>query len=370
MAGPNLEQILGLPRLTKLIQETTTGLPQEKILGERLPGVLSSTEDVIGNSALATLTKGQRKVMKRVSYNSPPISANLETIGQRPFIFASAAEVVTLDPNTVQNLRAWDSFEYQEKGAAEVGRQIGLFKQKAMNNRLVYAIQALVRGNVYFDSSDNVLPTSSGADSTKTISLGISANNQNQLNGIITIPWSNPVANIPKDIETIRQQAAFLTGYIPEVVIYGKNIPSYLAANQYVLPYSQRFERARSEYLLQYALPDGYMGIKKWIPGAQFFYEDANGTNQQLVPDDAFIFFPEPEKSWWRFFQGSNYVPKNLNIMTDMNQALDNLDRVFGMFSYARLSMNPISVELVMGDTFLPAPVNPDVLWQATVAGF
>jgi len=363
--GVSLEEILGLPRLLGLIQESTSGLPMEEVYSARLPGLMNISRDVIGNSGQATLTKGQRKVPKLIKYNSPPIGAPLETIAVRDWVLLAFSETITIDPITMMNLRAYESFEFQQLGAEEIGRQASLFKQKFKNIELASLTQALVLGKNYFDAAGNLLPSSSGA--TQTIDFGVSANHQNQLNGIIDIPWSNPNANIPYQIQNIKKQAAKDTGYIPQVALYGANVPSWIMQNQYVQAYQARNQAFRDTVVMDNAIPDGYMDIAKWVNGSTFFYEDANGTNQSLVPDDMVIFFPEPNRGWYEWWKGSMLLPTTLNILPTEAGLQGNTRMVYGMYLYAYISMAPINYSLVAGTTFFPGIKNPDVLFQADV---
>jgi hypothetical protein len=350
-----IEQILGLPRLLGLINETTTGLPMDKVFTSRLPGLMSITRDVIGNSGQATLTKGQRKVPKVIKYNAPPVSAPLETIATRDWVMLASSEVITIDPIT-----------YQQMGAEEIGRQTKLFKQKFRNMELCCITNALVRGAIYLDADGNFLPTSSGA--AETLDIGVPATHKNQLDGIITIPWSNPNANIPKNIQDIKSRAAKDTGYIPSVCIYGASIPTYLMQNQYVQTYQNKVSVVRDTYVMDNEISDGYLGIDKWVNGSTFFFEDEDGVNQSLVPDDAVIFFPEVDREWYEFWQGSTLIPTTLNILPGNDNDLQaNTRLVYGMYLYAHLDMRPINYELVGGTVFWPGIKNPDVLFQADV---
>lgn len=362
----NVQELFGLPRLMGMIEETTSGLPQEEVMLEKLPGLLNLKRQIVGNVAQAALTKGQRKVSKIIPYSSAPVAASLETIGQRDYSLLHTSEVITMDPVIFQNLRMWDSFQFQTMGGQEVGRQIELFKQKFANLRVSNIISALVYGAQYFDTDGNFLPSSSGADASKTIDHLVSANHKNQLNGIIDVPWSNPNANIPKHIQAIIRQGRIDTGRVPTLAIYGESVLSWILQNNYCQSYNS-FNLANNNSMMNdMKVPKGFMELD-WIAGNQFFFEDSTGTNQRLVPDDYVIFLPIPSKTWYELVEGSMPVPTTINPIMDVNSAWDQMKTVYGEFAYAQFTQRPINMDIVGGDTFVPVLRNPDVLFQADV---
>lgn len=360
-----INDILGLPRLMGLIQETTSGLPQEKILQSKAPGLLTVKQQIIGDTGQATLVKGQRKVTKLTRYNAPPVGVDLETIGIRNFKLLSTAEAITIDPVTFQNLRNYDNYEFQKQGAEEIGRQIALFKKKFDNNRISVLISVLNNGAVYFDSNGNLLPTASGADARYTVDMQVPAINKNQLNGIISQPWSLPSCNIPDQLQAIRQQAARAHGYVPTTIIYGRKVYSWILQNQYVQMYNV-YNSFNQPLMGESMIPDGFLGFK-WIDGSQFFYEDASGTNQPLVPDDKVILFPDVSSDWYSMVEGSMMLPTTLNILPTAEAALQATKIEYGMYVYAHMNLRPINLEIVGGDNFMPIPRVPEVLYQADV---
>lgn len=356
-------QLLGLPALTEAVNETLSGLPQEKFLPAAFKNL---TQEVIGNSVLAVLLKGQRKVSKLVKYGAPPVGAPLETIADQSWILYASSENIPIDPITFQNLRAYDSWELQRKGEMEIGRQIGLFVKKQMNLQSTITMMQLNKGLTYWDVNGNLLPTSSGAFETIG-SIGISANNQNQCNGLIDTTWANPNANIPLMVRKIKKQCLFDTGYELEQAMYGQNVPTYIQKNSYCMDYLARDPSMRSKFLTTNEIPDGFLDLK-WVPAWKAFYEDYTETNRQIMDSDGVTFYPEPSRDWYELDLGSTYVPKTLNVIPDVDAMMSNLETKYGIYSYGHINMMPVSLTIVSGNVFLPNIKNPGVLFQAIVA--
>lgn len=356
-----IEEILGLPALMGLIEETTTGLPQEKLLPD---GFRSITRNVIGNSAQATLTKGQRKTSKLIRYNAPPVGVGLETIATRDWILMHSSEELPIDPITFQRLRQYDNWSMQKLGIEEIGRQVGLFKQKQVNLEITAVLMALTKGTIYFDADGDLLPSSAGA--SDSVDLGVSANHQNQLNGIIAAPWSNPTTDIPLQIRNLRRQASKDTGYMPEMCLYGQNIPGYIQTNAYCKDYLARYPRMNQEFMDTGEIPNGFLDLD-WSPAYLAFFEDSAGTNQDILDADGAYFCPKPNKSWYEMVKGSMQIPKTFNPIMNVESWDSNVELVHGMYSFAYIGWPTIRLNLVAGNTFLPTLRNPDVVWQADV---
>lgn len=367
--GQSIMELLGLPSLMSVVEETTSGLPQEDFLPKEF---LNTTREVIGNSAQATLLKGQRKVSRLIQYNAPPVGAVLEEIGKQNWVLMHTSEILDIDPVTFQQLRQYDNWTMQKQGAEEIGRQIGLFVKKQANLVSSCALYTLSQGVIYADQYGNLLPSSSGA--TQTESQLIPAGHQGQLNwdgngALITMPWSNPTANIPLMVRGIRYASLVETGRKPTMAFYGKNVPQYIQENAYCLEYLARDEKSRSEFLASGEIPDGFLSLK-WIPAWEGFYEDANGNNQQIWPSDRVTFAPKVDKTWYEMVLGSVFVPKTIDILVNAESAMSNLELVYGKFIYAQLMNIPTRLATVMGNTFLPTIKVPKCLWQSDVAGF
>lgn len=360
-----IEQLLGLPALMGLVEETTNGLPQEEWMPKEFTNL---KQEVIGNQVEATLAKGQRKTSRTIRYNSVPVGAPLETIGTQDWICMHSSEQQDIDPVTFQRLRNYGDWSMQKLGMEEIGRQIGLFVQKQANLESSALLFALTSGNVWFDSQGNLLPTSSGA--LDTTPIGVPSSNQGQLNygggNLITAPWNQPSANIPNDVRNVVLASLQATGYRIKYALYGKNLPSYIMSNSYCRDYLSKNPAMNAALMTTNEIPDGFLNLM-WRPAWESFFEDGNGTNQKIMGDDCVTFMPVPDKRWYQMTYGSMQIPTTIDIQTNVNSAMSNIEIKYGRYSYAQLQALPIRLVVVTGNTFFPTIKVPAVLWQSTV---
>ena len=353
-----LQQILGYVALGGTIQKTVSGIPNPLP-----PSFFSRTTKVIGNTARYTQVTGQRRTARHVKYGAPAVARELKDVATRDVELLHLFESQNIPPLIMQQLRNYDDYNVQKMGMTEVARQTKEFVQLFQNTRVAAVLQLLANGVLYWDRDGNLLPSSSGAKTT--MDFNVSANNQNQLNGLLTGKWNNPSTDIPLFLRSLKQRAAQDHGYMPKIALYGINIPSYLTQNDYVLDYLARNPGQNAGFLQSAEI--GQLFDFTWIPVYSSFFEDQNGTNQEIFHDDAVTFLPEPDSSWWDILEGSYLVPTNLNGVADGEAALASLKQVHGMFGYGVVTHNPVGVTTFYGDTFLPVLKNPDVAYMARV---
>jgi hypothetical protein len=354
-----LEQILGYVYLTGVIQRIQSGIP------DVLPSAFNTVKkQILGNQGRYTQTFGTRKTSRRVEYGAPAVAQALLGIESKDVKLLHTLEMITMDPLLLQMLRSYDSYDLQKMGIDELNRQQLEFKQRFDNLRLSTVYSMLSNGAIYFDRLGNLLPTSSGA--YVTVDYGINANNKNQLNGIISASWANANTDIPSQLRALKLRAAQLTGYPLKYAFYGKNIPSYLTQNNYVLDYLARNPPVAQKFLDQAELPDNLFGYT-WVPVYTAFFEDADGTNQTFFGDDKVVFCPEVNTVTYELMEGSYQVPSSFNATQNMASALGSMKTVHGQFSYGVPVHNPPTVQMFFGDTFLPIWKIPDALFTADV---
>lgn len=354
-----IEQLLGYVYLTGMIQRIKTGIP------DYLPAAFQNIKkQVLGNSGRYTQTFGTRKVARRAEYGAAAVKQTLLGVEIKDVKLLHAFEHIEMDPLTLQTLRAYDSYDVQKMGIDEVNRQQAEFKQRFDNLRLATTYSMLSLGAIHFSAAGNLLPSSSGAQ--VTVDFAIPANNQSQLNGIITASWANANTDIPSHLRSLKVRAQQLTGYPVKYAFYGKNIPSYLTQNNYVLDYLSRNPPVAQKFLDQAELPDNLFGYT-WVPVYSAFFEDADGTNQTFFGDDKVVFTPEINSDVYELIEGSYQVPSSFNAVSNMSSALGTLKTVHGQFSYAVPIHNPPTAQMFYGDTYLPVWKIPDTMFIADV---
>lgn len=353
----SLESILGYVSLTGVIKAVQTGIP------DNLPKAFHTTKkDVVGDAGRYTVITGTRKTARQAMYGSAARRRELKDVASKDVKLIHTFESIQMDPLVLQRLRNYDSYDLQQLGVQEVDRQQSEFRVYFDNLRLSAMYSMLALGHIYFDSNGNLLPTSSG--NAIDVDFQIPANNQNQLNGIISASWASANTDIPAQLRELKVRAAQLTGYPLKYAFYGANIPSYLTNNNYVLDYLSRNVNMAQRFLDQAELPEGLFGLQ-WVPVYTSFFEDADGTNQTIFGDDAVIFTPEIDATVYELMEGTYGVPTSFNAVADLAGALASIKQVRGMFSYALPIHNPLGVEMYSGDTFLPAWKVPNAIFQA-----
>ena len=361
----SLLQILGYVPLTGLIQATTSGLPSP------IPESFFTTKgSTVGNVGRYTQVNGTRKTARLVQYGAPAMRRQLKDVASKDVKLLHTFEEIQIDMTVMQLLRNYTNPQLQARGEDEIIRQVKEFRQLFDNLRTAATLQALATGFVYFDGDGNLLPSSSGAK--VTIDYGMNATtNKGQLqdaggNTIIT-SWATASNDIPGMVRTIRKTAARRTGYKLKYALYGENIPSYLAKNDYVKDWFTRHPDKRAQYLDTGELPDGLMGLT-WVPAYEAFYEDANATNRDIWTNDTVVFTPEPSRDWWEIMEGTFPVPTTINLTADAVAAAGTFKDVQGMFGYGLPCTNPPGAfNGYMGDTFLPIIKVPDAVYMADV---
>lgn len=328
------------------------------------PGFSSTTEKVLGNTARYMVYTGTRQTARLSQYGSPAIKRAQRNIGSQDVVLMHSFEQIAFNPIVLQQLRQYENYDVQNMGKEEVARQVGNFTELFVNLRRAATMMMLVNGKLWFDGNGNLLPTSSGA--VETLSAQRSANNENQLNSLITAKWNLNTTDIPLQLRNLRLRSAEDTGYQQKYALYGANIPSYLTQNDYVIDYLSRNPTWNNKWNESAEIPDGLFGFT-WVPMYTSFFDDQNESHQTIWGADQVVFCPEVDKRWWSIIEGSYPVPTTINVQTDAEAALSSLKEVYGMFGYSTVQTNPVSIATFMGDTFWPALKNPAVTYAATV---
>lgn len=352
---------MGYAPLTGTIQATKTGLPMP------LPnGFMNLIKPTIGDSGRYTRVTGTRRTARMAMYGSPAVRRQLKDIGTVDVKLLHTIEEILINPLVMQQLREYNNYNIQRLGMEEIARQVAEFKQLFVNLRVTAILQVLATGNLYFDAAYNLLPSSSGAKTTVTFQ--VPANNQNQLNGILPAggQWNLALTDIPNQLRALKQTARQQTGYPLKYAFYGKNIPSYLTNNDFVLDYLARNPTANNEFVNSGDLPAGLFDFT-WIPVYETFYEDINGNFQTIFGNDSVVFTPEVDPSWWEIMEGTYLVPSTLNIITDASAAIASMKQVQGMAGYSYVCANPPTIMMNFLDTFLPVLKVPNAIFQAVV---
>jgi len=364
--GLALEQLLGYIALGKPIEKVKNGISDPLPEFSAIKG-----KPAIADKKRFMTYRGTRQTSRRVEYDAPHLRGTHTPVGEVDVICITSKELLPIAGSTLLQLRSMDAYQ-SDLGKDWLAITTRNFTTQFDNLRKAQRWMMLATGTTYFDSNGNLLPNSSGALATGagSIDIGIAATHKNQANGIIDLPWSNSQANIPLHLSQLQQQQAFQTGFDIEVALYGQKLPSFFSSNDFCLDYLARNPRYNDAFVngaSEGGLPDGLFGIKRWIPTHKVFYDDANGTHQQIFADDSLVLTPTPNADWYEQVEGTTLVPTTFAATSDLNAAVATGKMVEGMYGYGLPTHNPFGATLFYGDVFLAFVKNPDVVWTLDV---
>lgn len=357
-----IDQILGGPNLTGVIQATTTGVP------DVWPASFySNRQPVDGDTGEYTKVTGTRQVARIAAYGSPSQVRALKDVAKIPVKLIHTVESVSHKPSVLTNLLNYADLTKQNLGIAEVTRQSREFKQLFDNLRVMSLTSMLFTGKINFDGSGSLLPTTSGAK--VTVDYGLPATNLNQLNGIFDTTWATSTTKIMTQLSKLKKQSRRQTGYALKYAFYGENVPDYINANTAYRDFLKLNPVANAQHVAG-GIADGFGGFV-WLPAFESFYEDGTGAAQSVVGADGVLFTPEPSPEWLGWLEGTYPIPTSVgNITPDAAGSMANVQAATGMFSYGQVISDPVTVKQVAGDTFLPVLCVPGAIFSSTVAGF
>ena len=355
----SLSEILSAENLCGLVNDPRGGVPADILP----PGFLAVGRRIKGQSGTYFKMKGSRDTTPLTEYGAPSSRVALKDVSAIPFncLHFHSHEIHTAA--TLNQLRSTDGAT-QRLGEQQLEYQVREFRRRLNNNRVSAVYSALKHGAIYYDGDGDLLPSSTNA--VTTVDYGMSANNKNQLNGIIGASWATAGTDIIGDLTAIRETARKTTGIPLKYAFYGANIVGYLLGNTAIQKMIEG-NPALSASFGQNVIPPGFMQFT-WLPAYEAFYEDADGTNQDWWGGDDVVFTPEPSADWWQIIEGTYPVPLRLGgVSADAGAAAADVADVPGMFSYAKILDDPVSIKHNMGDTFFPAFMVPDAVYTADV---
>ena len=364
--GRSIQDLLSAYNMMGSIEAVKTGIP------DPCPDFSAAglKRGIVGKSGSFIKVDGGRTLARKVAYGSPSVRTGLRGISEVGVMLLHVFEHQMHDPIVLVNLLDPTNAVAQDLALKEVGRQTKLFKSRFENLRIAMNVSLLRYGALYFDGAGNLLPSAGGA--VDTIDFGIPAGNKGTLDvfgagAIIAAKWSASTTNIPAHVAAIIEASARLTGYEVTTAYYGKNLLSYLMANDYV-KLLLTYQPAWSQQLLNQQIPDGFLGLK-WKPASKAFFEDAAGVTQVMWSDDQVTFVPDVSNDWFEVLEGTYPVPTDLGgtAADAASIASGKVTMVQGMFNYAHVLSDPVGIKHMAGDTVLPVLKVPKAVFQATI---
>lgn len=363
-----LEELFAGRNLTAMVQGIKPGLPLAIP-----PEFMSPTDRVPGHTFEWLEVDGNRDMATIVSQDSPAKRVGLRGYRRKSATMLRSFEAQTFTLNKLRNLLTQDGRGVRdEMGRAFVTEQTTEFKRRLSNLVQNTAQVMFFTWELHFNEKGELLTSSSGATTSITVSVPAGQKNQLDILGggaIIGASWATATTDIPGQLESIRQQMLELGGWMITEAYYGKNIAKYIAANDYAKTLIQQTPSLATQVFANAnRVPTGFMEFN-WRYAGHLYYVDAGGTVRRPVGDDEIIFTPAPsDRSWWKLAVGSEMVPSGvIPVGADASAMLSNVQEVFGEFSYATLSTNPLSIEQFVGHNFLPLVTATKAVCRADV---
>lgn len=372
-----LMQILGGKNLCGVIQRIKPGIPMDILPA----GFSRVTRTIKGHVGTYFMVTGTRKTARLAAYGSPSKTRELSGIEEKPITLFHTIENIMHSPSTLMLLKSMQDQE-QRLGEAEVARQTAEFKQLFANLRFAAIYLAIANGEIYYDNDGNLL----ASDTANKVDFGVpavsgtgvgnkgalaAARGTDSIIGAVGYSganylWSTTGTGIHLQLKSLKKVARKLTGYPLKYAFYGENILDYFLKNTVILNIMNRNAKIQDS-ILGGEIPDGFLGFN-WIDVNQAFFEDSSGINQEIFDADTIVFTPEVDRTWYDFLEGTYPIPTNVgNLTAGSIEALATIMIKAGMFSYGKVTEDPVGIKQVAGDTFLPIIKVPKAMFIAKV---
>jgi len=352
----DLLKLMGGRVLSEAINSPDGGLPNSFP-----PGFFTKTRPKMGNIASWKIYPNTRASAAETTYGGPAKHTGAQGFSTRSSIMLHGFEDQTFGQDVFNQLMALGG-GFDELGKQELARQTADFRRRFMNKRIAALQSMLALGKVYKNGTQ-LLPSSSG--STDAIDFGVPANNTGNCNGIISVKWDQTTSTVLTNVEQL-QSVAVKNGNPPlRYAFYGVGVANALI-NDPTTAALIKGGMSQNDQLYNTGRPGNAYGLT-WIPVGTQFFDNGAGTQTDMF-SKLCVFTPDPnEGNWYEMQEGSYAVPTSGNIAADAQSLADNLQTVYGMFSYARMQTNPVGVQQFAGDTFLPCLTVPSAIFSATV---
>ncbi len=180
--------------------------------------------------------------------------------------------------------------------------------------------------------------------------------------------WSLAATDIEKSLRVARQGFIKTSNYNPTTILYGVNIPSYLANNTSMQTYMSRNQKMGFEFAKSNEIPAGTLDFN-WVPVYNAYFQGYDGTLNTICGASDIVILPDPDDNWYELVDVGTMIPTGIGqISGDIQTLLGSLQPAFGKFAYAAFQgIDPVSLKAITGDYFFPAVKTTLLQWIATV---
>lgn len=290
-------------------------------------------------------------------------------LSDRTVFMHRAFNTLDLSLNSLQMLREPENMTLQKMGRTEILRQQEDFGDRHKIFRAVVCAKSLIDGIVYFDGDGVVLESSSGA--AYSVDLSVPSSHKSQLNSpsasfsgnIIGLAWDNASAKIFDDLDDIRIAARELNAEMPKHIWLHDTAKRWLRDNTQLLGYLQASPE-KADRILAGSMIEDLNGWTWHFDSST--YTSSAGTTVPYIPTTKALITPDVGP-WLRAANGSELIPTQVGVFGTLQEAVGNMQELFGMFSYVALQHNSARLSLFMGDNFTYVFANPNAVWAPTV---
>jgi len=258
-------------------------------------------------------------------------------------------------------LKEFDSPSAQRQGRLEIARIMRKFKNRQTCQKEVIIAKAVTTGIVYANADGEILESSSGAD--LSADFGISSGNKTTVSGLITALFSEPDTDIPTILEQIRNRQKKNKMPAPTEIYVNRLNLQYLRNNDYFIEWDARNSGWQDKVLAGEPI-ESLWGFNWHFNDDHYTAED--GTEKPLIPLDVLVMTPPPDGPWVTYVNGPTIVPKSLEIVGTVEEAINNTDLVYGEFAFASVLMPQTKIVGYMGDNYGFGFAEPDAVVIAT----
>lgn len=384
MAAQTIDDFLAGPVMTEAVanMQIKRGLPRLAIPGLYTPSDNKSCLDQVKYRQFS----GNRSLPPAIAHQSP--SASVEVPGDS-WVYGTAIGTKINLPVTYDWITKINSgIPYFTDGAKrEMTKRFEDFAVFTDNFRTTAVNMMILTGNIYtaVDTTNTmtgqqlVLAAGTGNGSQtiacggvgpSTFSTGSSWTNTSTIVG----DWAIATTDIELSLRILRQGYLKTSNWMPDTIIYGANIPSYLANNTSLQTYMSRAALDFGKNFLQTNEVPARLLDYNWVPGYNAYFNSGssptnNGTPNTILGADQIVIIPAVDSGWYELIEIGTMVPNAMAMMTGSLEAmLGQASPVYGKFAYAAMmGLDPFSIKTIMGDYFLPISKSALTQWIATV---
>jgi hypothetical protein len=283
------------------------------------------------------------------------------------------SNVLPLSTNVLEALREPESVALQDKGMREIERQIRNMRTRHTVYKNVAMSQILCNGVIYTNPQRKILAATAGGappagavgSPMNWLPTGFAATNQGNLGGIIDALWSSAGALINKHFDKIDDYCDQFQIEKPANVLINVVCKQFLRNNTDFQLWTAKNGFGDAAEVLRGNMIEGLYGKRWHFVGG--YWTDPFGAKQPYIPFTQAVLCPDFNSEVFKYTVGSNLLPRSIDIVSNVDAAVQNLDRIYGDFAYARLKDDPSRILLYAGMKWGFHFADPLSIFQPTV---